>query len=362
LGNIKSSLFFHQIKQTVMTLIPQKKTEGARALTPPPLTEPPLSGSLLELATKVWAQRMTILSDSDVYNIYAEKVMEPDSTPIRTLALTQFFRSLLLLGEELNIESRMQDYPSAPLRYFVGARENYVRLGSPISNRLVKSSVEAIANRFGVTPEDYLVWYMAHSFYFFYSKVQCKLRHRVYLHAKTRYREDLKSALHLFDYVCREIVTKIKGASSAKISANVRIDSILIYTSSMDVSNLVIAKIQKYQKINGLSGFEPEIPPMTQLKMYGVSTGDEPPLFAMQEGKMLPIRKANSFGGFRAQLIYNALKDSTDRDSFFKLIVEYFRVAGIDANQPSVQLACPVDQQKRPKPRKFRFNCFSGHH
>jgi len=355
-----------------MTLIPQKKTEGARALTPPPLTEralteppltePPLSGSLLELATKVWAQRMTILSDSDVYNIYAEKVMEPDSTPIRTLALTQFFRSLLLLGEELNIESRMQDYPSAPLRYFVGARENYVRLGSPISNRLVKSSVEAIANRFGVTPEDYLVWYMAHSFYFFYSKVQCKLRHRVYLHAKTRYREDLKSALHLFDYVCREIVTKIKGASSAKISANVRIDSILIYTSSMDVSNLVIAKIQKYQKINGLSGFEPEIPPMTQLKMYGVSTGDEPPLFAMQEGKMLPIRKANSFGGFRAQLIYNALKDSTDRDSFFKLIVEYFRVAGIDANQPSVQLACPVDQQKRPKPRKFRFNCFSGHH
>jgi len=345
-----------------MTLIPQKKTEGARALTPPPLTEPPLSGSLLELATKVWAQRMTISSDDDVYDLYADKGMEPDSTPTRTLALTQFFRSLLLLGEELNIESRMQEYPSVPLRYFVGAREDYVRLGWPISNRMVKSSVEAIANRLGVTPEDYLVWHIAHSFCFFLSKDKCKLRHRIYLHAKTRYSEDLKSALDLFDYVCREIVTKIKGVCSAKISVNVRIDSILIYTSSMDVSNLVIAKIQKYQKINGLSGFDPEIPPMTQAKMYGVATGDEPPLFAMQEGKMLPTRKLNSFGGFRAELIYNALKDSTDRDSFFKLIVEYFRVAGIDANQPSVQLACPVDQQKRPKSRKFRFNCFSGHH
>jgi hypothetical protein len=30
----------------------------------------------------------------------------------------------------------------------------------------------------------------------------------------------------------------------------------------MDVSNLVIAKIQEYQNINGVSGFEPEIPPL----------------------------------------------------------------------------------------------------
>jgi hypothetical protein len=31
----------------------------------------------------------------------------------------------------------------------------------------------------------------------------------------------------------------------------------------------------------------PEIPPMTHSHIYGVATGDEPPLFAMQEGKML---------------------------------------------------------------------------
>ena len=351
-----------------MTLIPQKR-KRARTLTPPPLTEPPLtaapltasplSGSLLELATKVWAQRMTISSEVGVYNIYSAKEISIPRTPIRTLALTQFFRSLLLLGEELNIMSRMQEYPSIPLRYFVSSREDYLQLGSPISNRVMKSSVEAIANRFGMTPENYLVWHMEHFFCFFYSKVRGEVRHRVYLHAKTRNSEDLKSALHLFDYVCREIVTKIEGINSAKISVNVRIDSILIYTTSMDASNLVIAKIQKYQKIHGVSGFDPEIPPMTQPKMYGVSTGDEAPLFAMQEGKMLPIRKANSFGGFRAQLIYNALKDSRDRDGFFKLIVEYFRVAGIDANQPSVQLgilACPVDQPGSPKAKKLRLN------
>jgi len=324
-----------------MTLIPQKKTEGARALTPPTL-----SGSLLEFATKVWAQRMTISSDSSVYNIYAEKVISPTRTPIRTLALTQFFRGLLLLGEELNIEYLLQEYPSVPLRYLVYARENYLQLRSPISNVMVKSSVEVRANRFGFTPEDYLVWHMENFFYFFISKDKGKLRHRVYLHAKTRHSEDLKSALHLFDYVCREIVTKIKGVCSAKISANVRMDSILIFTSSMEASNLVIAKIQEYQKIHGVSGFDPEIPPMTHSHIYGVATGDEPPLFAMHEGEMRPILSSKSFGRFRAQLIYNALKDSTDKDGFFKLIVKYFRVAGIDANHPSVQfsLACPVDQ------------------
>jgi len=353
-----------------MTLIPQKRkrarTLSLPSLTSPPLTSPPLSGSLLELATKVWAQRMTISSDAGVYNIYSAEEISIPRTAIRTLALTQFFRSLLLLGEELNMLSRVQEYPSIPLRYFVSAREDYVQLGSPISNRVMKSSVEARANRFGMTPEDYLVWHMEHFFWFFYSKVRCEVRHRVYLHAKTRYSEDLKSALHLFDYVCREIVTKIEGIHSAKIIVNVRMDSILIYTTSMDVTNLVIAKIKEYQNINGVSGFDPEIPPMTQPKMFGVAMGDEPPLFAMQEGEMRPILMRKSFGRFRTQLIYNALKDSTDRDGFFKLIVEYFRVAGIDANQPSVQLrslACPlepksnaVDQPGSPKAKKLRLN------
>jgi hypothetical protein len=41
---------------------------------------------------------------------------------------------------------------------------------------------------------------------------------------------------------------------------------------------------------------------------YGVSTGDEPPMFAMQEGEMRPIKKSKSFGRFRAQLIYNGQK------------------------------------------------------
>jgi len=330
-----------------MTLIPQKKTEGARALTPPPLTEPPLSGSLLELATKVWAQRMTILSDSDVYNIYAAKEIRIPRTPIRTLALTQFFRSLLLLEEELNISSQTQQYQSIPLRYLVSAREDYLQLGSPISNIVVKSSVEAIANRFGMTPENYLVDFMENCFYFFRKKDKYKRTHRVYLHAKTSAPGDFISAIHIFKYVCSEILDKIQGVNQVKITPVDRMDSILIYTSSMDVSDLVIAKIQEYQNVNGVSGFNPEIPPMTQPKIYGVATADNAPAFAMQEGEMRPILKKKSFGRFRAQLIYNALKDSTDIDGFFKRIVEYFRVAGIDVNQPSVQsgsLACPVDQ------------------
>jgi len=330
-----------------MTLIPQKKTEGACALTPPPLTEPPLSGSLLELATKVWAQRMTISSDDGVYYIYAAKKIPTPRSPIRTLALTQFFRSLLLLGEELNMGVHLHHYAKVPLRYLVSAREDYLQLGSPISNIVVKNSVEAMANSLDMTPEDYLVELIENSFYFFRKKDKYKRTHRVYLHAKTSAPGDFISAIHIFKYVCREILDKIQGVNQVKVTPVDRMDSILIYTSSMDVSNLVIAKIQEYQNVNGVSGFNPEIPPMTQPKIYGVAMADNAPAFVMQEGEMRPILKRQSFGRFRAELIYNALKDSTDKDDFFKLIVEYFRVAGIDVNQPSVQsgcLACPVDQ------------------
>jgi hypothetical protein len=123
-----------------------------------------------------------------------------------------------------------------------------------------------------------------------------------------------------------------------KITPDNRVDTMLIYTSSVAVSNKVIAKIQEYKNKNGISGFGPEIPMMTEAHIYGVATASQPLPLTMEEGQLLPAQRKPSFGSLRADLIYNALQDSTGCSEFFELIVKYFRVAGIDAKQPAIQV------------------------
>jgi hypothetical protein len=102
----------------------------------------------------------------------------------------------------------------------------------------------------------------------------------------------------------------------AKITAANRVESIIIYTSSIAVSNKVLAKIQEYQDNNGVSGFGPEIPIMTEAQMYGVATASEPPQVIMIKGQLQPAQRKQSFGSLRADLIYNALQDSTGCSDF----------------------------------------------
>jgi hypothetical protein len=112
----------------------------------------------------------------------------------------------------------------------------------------------------------------------------------------------------------------------------------VIYTSSIAATNKALEKIQEYQNNNGVSGFGPEIPIMTEAQMYGVATASEPPQVIMIKGQLQPAQRKQSFGSLRADLIYNALQDSTGCSEFYELIVKYFRAAGIDASQPAVQV------------------------
>ena len=314
-----------------MTLRPRSSSLGAR-----PLSAIPLSSSLLKLATEVWDKRATIKHSDGIYNLYSCLYPENFNTHARRQGLTWFFRRLLFLGIEMNMTPFMQKFKKVPLEYLVTARENYVNMRLPIVNSLVKMSIAEKARMNGLTQEDDLVKRMARSFFLFDSNVKCKIAHRLYLNVNTSNNAYLRSAIDIFCYIIREIMYKIHGVKFAKITAANRVESIIIYTSSIAVSNKVLAKIQEYQDNNGVSGFNPEIPMMTQAQMYGVATAAHPPRFTMIQGQLLPQLSSHSFGRFRAVLIYNALQNSTGCSEFFELIVKYFRIAGIDAKQPAI--------------------------
>jgi hypothetical protein len=253
--------------------------------------------------------------------------------------LTRFFRGILFLGIEMNIKPMHEALQKVPLEYLVTVRESYVNMRLPIANSLVKMSIAGEAKRCGMTKENYLVALMAEGFFGFAANIRCSVTHRVYLNVNNISNKDLKSSLHILGYIIREIINKIDGVDSAKITASNRIDSIIIYTSSIDASNKVIAKIQEYQNNNGVSEFSPEIPIMTEAQIYGVATASEPPQVTIIKGQLLPStsRLGQSFGTLRTELIYDALQNSTGCSDFFELIVKYFRIAGIDASQPAMQ-------------------------
>ncbi len=317
-----------------MTLRPRSNSVGAR-----PLSSIPLSSSLLKLAAEVWDKRGSIEHRDDIYDLY--NGIEPTnfSTYARMHGLTGFFRGILFLGIEMNTDIFLQDFQTVPLEYLVTARENYVGMHLPIVNAVVKIRLAECAKRHGLSNEDYLVDRMSMSFFCLTANIRCSVTHRVYLNVNNSSNKDLKSSLHILNYVIREIMYKINGVDSAKITAVNRVDSMIIYTSSIDVSNKVIAKIQEYQNKNGVSGFNPEIPMMTEAQMYGVATASESPDITIINGQLLPSILRQSFGSLRADLIYDALKNATGCSDFYELIVKYFREAGVDAKQPAIHFA-----------------------
>ena len=325
-----------------MTLRPRSNSVGAR-----PLSAIPLSSSLLKLATEVWDKRAEIKDCYDIYDLYSGIDTPNPNLYARTQQITEFFSKLSFLGIETNTGPSMQEFTSIPFEQLVLARKQYVNYEIPISNSFVRMKIVAYTEFIGrsdVSPEHYLLFLMEAVGFFTFKNYDnsslrmAKTKHRVYLNVKVSCHEEIISAIDIISYAVREIMGKINGISSVKITVSGRRDSMVIYTSSIAATNKALEKIQEYQNNNGVSGFGPEIPIMTEAQMYGVATASEPPQVIMIKGQLQPTESKESFGSLRADLIYNALQDSTGCSDFYELIVKYFRAAGIDASQPAVQV------------------------
>ncbi len=323
-----------------MTLRPRSNSLGARQL-----SAIPLSRSLLKFVTEVWDKRATIKHSDDVYDLYNGIETIEHSVPARTHALTEFFRELSFLGMITKTGPYLQGFTSIPFNQLVFARKQYVNYNMSISNIFMRMEIVACAKFFGlndVSPEEYLLYLMDEDGFLTFNRAnsllqKCKIKHRVYLNVKISCNEELLLASGIMSYVVRQILEKINGIASVKISVANRIDTIVIYTTNIAATNKVIATIQEYQNNYGVSGFSPEIPMMAQPQIYGVATASEPPQVTIIKGQLQPAQMKQSFGSLRTELIYDALKNSTGCSDFYELIVKYFREAGIDASQPAMQ-------------------------
>jgi len=170
--------------------------------------------------------------------------------------------------------------------------------------------------------------------------------HRIYINVKTAHAGE----------VFRSLVTdlaKDPHMASAKVAGPLcrkRSDTIVMYLNDTPGREQVIETIRKYYDKNK-NKFEYSTPKLTTpvKDMPGVATAMEPPHLSLVSsgGKYYGQKASQSFGTYRAQLIFMALDrtkssrpDQSDDDRFdaFKHRVgKYFQQAGIDPDRPAEQ-------------------------
>lgn len=309
-----------------MTFRPRSHSTPSR-----PLSNIPLSGSLLKLASEVWEQRYNVNNAYYIYRLYA-RVEEPRPEIYgRSVEISMRIHKLYMLGIKRNEQPQVQCLETFPFGQLHDARLNYLKYGDLIEDHQLLITLTPLANAASLTVENYLTGLLEHTFYHFFSDHSrtIKTKHRVILSVKPH------KIIKIITHVVYNIIEQIKGVREAKIGLSNRLDSIIIYTENNTATNQVLDLLRDYQNKIGTSAFRQNLPSMTKIIMRGVATADDPPQINLVNHQPMPI--IQSFGTLRADLIYKALKDSNGSSEFFELIVKYFQYAGIDANDPSRQ-------------------------
>ncbi|MCK5819136.1 MAG: hypothetical protein KAH18_07750 [Psychromonas sp.] len=276
--------------------------------------------------------KLNIKQPSDVYNLYAILTKPNPLTLSSDTDLSLYLFRINSLGKAWGNRVAVQAFTFMSLDALICARNNYLTNYMPITNpQLALALTEGAAERV-TSIENYFITLMKTITIYFKARSTLNVKYRVYLNVEPFH------AIEVMSYVLFKIVDEFDEVSSTKITLGNTSDTIVIYIESLTVSNQVVEKIREYQKIHGNYSFRQDIPEMTKHQIQGVATGEEPPKIYMEHRQPLPFEGSRqSFGVFRCDLIYQALKDSKGSAVFFELIVKYFRDAGLDANDPSIQ-------------------------
>jgi len=145
-----------------------------------------------------------------------------------------------------------------------------------------------------------------------------------------------------------------EGFHSSKVScpgSAPRNDTALLYMANEAAVKFALEKLRQFQK-NKPAAFLPGLPRLTSPVpgLIGVGRGMEPPQYLVirQSGQYYKKRSKMSFGWWRSALIFMALdrtywtreeqSDSQRCAAFKRRAAKYFRAAGIDPDNPSVQI------------------------
>jgi len=305
----------------------RRYSEGAR-----PLSAIPLSESLQELARNLWFSVEPITEIYDVYSLYAGMMEHHSQTLANSCACSQPLHELWKLGIKRGSPPTFVKLKEILLHELINARSNYLNARQRITNPYLKRALQHRAQRINLTIEDYLTLIMENEFYHYFAKNlrYAHSRHRIYLNVKNQIITPIMS------YIINECLDKIPDVEEVKVTLGNYPDKIIIYTRNRPAMNKVLAALKHYQHNNGIDGFKHSLPAMTSQQLTGVSTADSPPNVCFINGEVMPS-VLGSFGLFLCNLIYQAFKDSNGSTEFFELIVKYFKAAGLDPKDPSIQ-------------------------
>lgn len=184
--------------------------------------------------------------------------------------------------------------------------------------------------------------------FFHYRKSENHCSHRIYLHIKDNWRGIA------FGKILR-LIWPIAGLTNAKVGSPNRAgraDTVVIYCASQQAQTDIVDAIRPYnQRFAGqfdarLTKLVEPVPGLT-----GVGIATEPPsmILVRTKGEYYSQQEAQSFGFYRASLIFMALErtkfnrpgqsDGDRRDAFKRRAAKFFRKAGIDPDYPARQVA-----------------------
>lgn len=328
--------------------------------------------SLEALLIKVWATKRGIRDFWPIYDLYNKPEAAAHNRLKRDSAIYRQY-----LSELLEIERKNECYIVAQ-GYGRGFQYNYLLSNWEESSKdkpLQPNLVQHILNQY-INPQrlqqgkrplgarhpqaiidtrDFFYRYFPEAFFHFLpytpplgpDKQPADITQRVYLNLKAQY------ATKVMAFIVNAVVVGLPGIAEAKIcgpaAVGERTDVVVIYSKGEVTTNAVLERLAEYQRLENqdryFQRFVGQTPLMTGQAhlLQGVSVGAEP----RYDPDELPahikqiqgIRGQQSFGSFRARLIYQALqtvkKDrDKDFDSFKFWVIQYFIDAGLDPMNP----------------------------
>ena len=302
---------------------------------PRPLSAVPLAGPLRDFAFTVYQKKNEMVDAGAIYRLYNAVSQKNQLTlgggSAETMYLDRLYSLGLVRGQPI-----VQDFESFTFGSLLTIRRNYLQRSELIPNGALFNHIKPQAEDHGMTPEDYLVAILGIAFYHYSSRNRCTVTQRVYLDVHAN------DATNVMRMVVSELVDDMAGVDEAKIAGPVAVedrpDTIVIYTKNETIRDQVVMRLKDFQDDQGVGAFIDKVPAMTERRLPGVSCGAEPAQVKLIRRQAMPGEQ--SFGTLRADLIFQALKDSRSGPEFFELIVKYFRDAGLNANDPSIQTRC----------------------
>jgi hypothetical protein len=301
-----------------------------------------MSPALASFLDQVWNGRLGVTTWNDVYGMY-NSVRNPN--PLSNPAVTNMLQYIATLAEierGNDCNCQVQDYEQFSLTDLLATARQCASNPGFLPPPNLFDHCKTLEGSGTLTPPAARLWFLndlCATFFHFVAYKRMDATQRVYVNVRA------DEALTVMKFVASAIVSGLSGVSEAKIAgpraAGDRADTIVIYTVSETTTNAVLERLSEYQRLSAAhrARFSGDKLQMTAsaAPLDGVSVGGEPDTAAVAPRLRTVVTNRESFGSFRAKLIYAALNaNRTDKNAFFLAVIRNFNDASVHPTAPHV--------------------------